>query len=154
MSCRDGSADADMMSLDSLLGFWWVLWALIGAMALSPGDWSSGRSVEAGCLETVSIVRTSGVEVCVQFSVTENRLIRFRPMLVTDCPRGLPVWPIGGVSDTISSRFLWCVRHYFCKVSRSGIKTVTATIAITQRLLGGTAFLLGGPQAGDAGGLA
>jgi len=74
--------------------------------------------------------------------------------LVTDCPRGLPVWPIGGVSDTISSRFLWCVRHYFCKVSRSGIKTVTATIAITQRLLGGTAFLLGGLQAGDAGGLA
>ena len=72
--------------------------------------------------------------------------IRFGPMLATDCPR---VWPVSGLSDTISARFLWCVRHHFWKVSRSVIKTVTATIAIIQRLLVGTGFLLGGLHAGD-----
>jgi hypothetical protein len=49
---------------------------------------------------------------------------------------------------------LWCLRRHFWKASRSGIVTVTAKIAITQSLLGGTAFLLGGPQPGDSGGLA
>ena len=67
--------------------------------------------------------------------------IRFRPMLATDCPW---VWPVGGVSDTISSRFLCCLRRHLWKASRSGIKTVAATIA-SQRLLGAAVLILLGP---------
>ena len=82
-------------------------------------------------------------------------------MLATDCPW---VWPVGGVLDTISSRCLWCVRVCFRKVSKSGIKTVAATIA-SQRLLGAAVLILLGPpgcevsfcftlHSPDAGGLA
>jgi hypothetical protein len=83
--------------------------------------------------------------------------IRSGPVLVTDRPRGswgLPVWPVGGVSNTISSRFSWRVRRRLWNDSVTGIMTVRATITITRPLLGRTEFFLLRLQAGDAGGLA
>jgi hypothetical protein len=95
--------------------------------------------------------------------------IRSEPVLVTDCPRGssgLPVWPVtGDVSDTIYSRFLWCLPLRLSKASRSGISAIRFTSGITLRLLGPAAIILLGPpgcevsfcftlHAPDAGGLA
>ncbi len=62
---------------------------------------------------------------------------------------GFSIWSVGGVSDAISSRCLWCLRRHLWNDSRIRIMTVTATIAINQRLLGGTVLFLLSLQAGD-----